>query len=62
MLNLVWERLLPSMQDEILPDDRESYERLAGKLASLSLDLPQGNAHSSLAKQVSGRTFRFDRH
>jgi CubicO group peptidase (beta-lactamase class C family) len=59
VLNLAWEHLLPAMQDQALPDDRETYERLEKKLASLSLAPQPGQTSSPLAKQVSGKTFRF---
>jgi len=59
VLDLVWDHLLPAMQDEVLPEDRGTYEKLEEKLASLSLDPQQGNTSSPLAKHVSGKTFSF---
>ena len=57
VLELVWEHLLPALGAEALPADREANEALAGRLAGLALPTPQGAATSSLAAQLTGRTF-----
>jgi CubicO group peptidase (beta-lactamase class C family) len=57
-LDLVWDDLLPAMQDNALPADRASHDRLRQKLAALILPLPEGKADSPLAAKISGKTFK----
>jgi len=57
-LNLVWDFLLPAMQDNPLPADGAAQERLRQKLAALALPLPDGKADSPLAVNISGKTFK----
>lgn len=56
-LNLVWEHLLPAMQDAPLPSDAALQGRLAAKLGSLSLPPPAGRPTSPAARRVSGRMY-----
>jgi hypothetical protein len=58
VLNLVWEHLLPAMKaDASLPADAAMSDRLAKKLASLSLPPQAGRETSPNAKRVSGRIY-----
>jgi hypothetical protein len=57
-LNLVWDHLLPAMQDNPLPADGASQERLRQKLAGLGLALPEGKTDSPRASSISGKTFK----
>jgi CubicO group peptidase (beta-lactamase class C family) len=57
-INLVWDHLLPAMQDSALPADVAAQERLRQKLASLALALPEGKPDSPLAEKISGKTFK----
>ena len=58
VLNLVWEHLLPAMKAAApLPADAPAQDRLAKKLASLSLPPQPGRPTSPTARRVSGRVF-----
>jgi hypothetical protein len=57
VLNLVWEHLLPAMEDAPLPEDRAAQSALADRLAGLRLPPPQGQASSPVAARVAGKTF-----
>ncbi len=58
VLNLVWDKLLPAMQAEALPEAVDMQEQLRNKLASLVVPLPTGDASSPLANTVSGKRYR----
>lgn len=60
LLNLTWERLLPAMQVDPLPDDVEAQNALTGKLSNLMLPLVQGQAESPVLSRISGRTYEVD--
>jgi CubicO group peptidase (beta-lactamase class C family) len=57
VLNLVWNHLLAGMGEEALPPDEAAQERLARKMATLSLPPPEGRPTSALAHEVSGRVY-----
>jgi CubicO group peptidase (beta-lactamase class C family) len=58
VLNLVWEHLLPAMRAEgPLQADASAQDRLAKKLASLSLPPQPGRPTSPVARQVSGQLY-----
>jgi CubicO group peptidase (beta-lactamase class C family) len=59
-LNLIWEILLPAMCSDALPDDVAAQDALATKLSNLTLLPVQGQPTSSIASQVSGRTYAVD--
>jgi len=59
-LNLVWDFLLPAMQDDPLPADGASQDRLRQKLGALALPLAGGKADSPLADKISGKTFKIE--
>jgi hypothetical protein len=56
--NLVWDYLLPAMQDHALPADGASHDRLRQNLAALALPLPEGKNDAPLAAQISGKNFK----
>ncbi len=60
LLNLTWERLLPMMQDNALPDDAKSQNALTSKLSNLTLPPVQGQAASPMSSRISGRTYAVD--
>ncbi|HJQ34619.1 MAG TPA: serine hydrolase [Pyrinomonadaceae bacterium] len=60
VMNLVWDKLLPSMKSAPLPEDAAARRRLEAKLAGLNVRLPQGATTSPLAAKVSGRWYEFD--
>jgi CubicO group peptidase (beta-lactamase class C family) len=57
VLNLVWKHVLPGMKAGPLPADAPVQNRLARKLASLSLAPQPGRATSPVARRVSGRVY-----
>lgn len=59
-LNLVWDHLLPAIQDAALPADEEAQTELRRQLALLALPLPQSRAVSPLAGRISGKTFQLE--
>jgi CubicO group peptidase (beta-lactamase class C family) len=59
VMNLIWDKLLPAMQPTPLPANAESDRKLRSTLAGLTLHQPWGAATSSIAAQVSGRTYQF---
>jgi CubicO group peptidase (beta-lactamase class C family) len=59
-LNLVWDHLLPGIQDMALPADHEAQSQLRHRLAALALPVAQGRADSPMANMISGKTFRIE--
>ncbi|HXR04594.1 MAG TPA: serine hydrolase [Verrucomicrobiae bacterium] len=59
VMNLVWDKLLPAMQPSPLPANAESDQKLERALAGLTLHQPQGTGTSSIAAQLSGKTYLF---
>jgi hypothetical protein len=57
VLNLVWEHLLPAMKAAPLPGDAPLRDRLAKKLAGLTLPPPTGRPTSPAARRISGRLY-----
>lgn len=58
-LELVWKHLLPAMKSAPLPADQEALGSVKKQLASLTLAPVKGQAAPALAKEISGKTFRF---
>jgi CubicO group peptidase (beta-lactamase class C family) len=59
VMNLVWEKLLPSMRANALPEDPAAARRLAATLAGLTLRPPPGKPTGPLAARTSGRWYQF---
>lgn len=59
VLNVVWDKLLPAIHAEAVPEDAGGRQKLEAKLASLTVRFPVGQPAPPLAAQVSGRTYRF---
>ena len=59
-LDLVWEHLLPAMQEKPLPADASAQKQLQQALASLRLPLPKGQTAPPLASRISGKTFKLE--
>jgi CubicO group peptidase (beta-lactamase class C family) len=57
ILNILWEHLLPAVQDKALPADPEAQEALTEKLESLALSTVKGESGSPLASSVSGSSY-----
>ena len=58
-LNLVWEKLLPTLQASPLPEDSVAHRKLVTKLAGLTVRLPTGKSTGPLAAKVSGKWYAF---
>jgi CubicO group peptidase (beta-lactamase class C family) len=59
VLNLVWDKLLPALKAEALPEDDAARRKLEAKLAGLTVRLPSGKATTPLAAKVSGKWYKF---
>ena len=59
VLNLVWDKLLPAMQPNPLPDAAGADGQLQQRLKSLAVPTPAGAVSSPLAQTVSGRQYKF---
>jgi len=57
ILELVWEYLLPAMQDKPLPADKQGLGLLREKLKNLAISTVAGEKSSPLASKISGKTF-----
>jgi CubicO group peptidase (beta-lactamase class C family) len=57
ILNVVWEHLLPAMEEGSLPPDPEGEEQLMEKLGQLAISTVQGTKSSPMASEVSGQTY-----
>ena len=55
--NLVWDYLLPAMQEGALPENAEMATRLGDRLAALALPLPESVATPAPEVAVSGATY-----
>ena len=60
VLNLVWEKLLPAMQEGALPADETAHAALQEKLGGLALAPQPGDPTSPTAAQVSGKTYALE--
>lgn len=60
VLNLVWEHLLPAMNDAPLPADVSTEATLKQKLTQLAFQPPQGERTSPVAASVSGKTYHLE--
>ncbi|HXC98222.1 MAG TPA: serine hydrolase [Verrucomicrobiae bacterium] len=59
VMNLVWDKLLPAMQNKSLPRDEENFDKLKDALAHLTMHLPSGSASPGGAAPMSGRKYVF---
>jgi len=57
ILNLIWKHLLPAMQDNPLPVNRDGCQALRDKLSTLALSAVAGEDSSPMASSVSGKTY-----
>ena len=57
VMNLVWNKLLPAMQDVPLPDDMAAAAALRAGLGSLAVHVVPGRATSPLASRISRRWY-----
>ena len=59
VMNLVWDMLLPAMKAAPVPDDSAGRQKLAARLAGLTLRPASGFATSPLASSVSRKWYAF---
>ena len=59
VMNLVWNKLLPAMKPNRLPENAAERRKLEAKLSSLMVKAQPGESNSSLAASVSGKWFEF---
>jgi CubicO group peptidase (beta-lactamase class C family) len=59
VMNLVWDKLLPAMKPNHLPENAVARQKLEAKLAGLLVKLPSGQPTMPLASRVSGKWFEF---
>ena len=59
VMDLVWEKLLPTMRASPLPEDAAARRTLEAKLASLIVRLPSGESTAPRAAKVSGKWYEF---
>ncbi|HUA68591.1 MAG TPA: serine hydrolase [Candidatus Saccharimonadales bacterium] len=59
-LNLVWDHILPGIQDASLPPDADANAQLKDKLARLALQMAKGRPDSATAAAISGRTYQLE--
>ena len=59
-INLVWNYILPAMNDEALPEKREAADRLKERLGSLALPLPEKTPDQPIARELAGKKYIFE--
>ena len=59
VMNLVWEKLLPTMKPGRLPENAAARKQLESRFGQLSVKFPSGGASPALAARVSGKWFDF---
>jgi len=59
VMNLVWDKLLPAMQANALPEDAAAQRKLKATLGNLTVRVPSGRPTAPLAAKVSGRWYAF---
>jgi CubicO group peptidase (beta-lactamase class C family) len=59
VMNLVWNKLLPAMKADQLPENAVGRRKLDAKLGGLVVKLPSGQPTTPFAPRVSGKWFSF---
>ena len=59
VLNIVWDKLLPTLKPTHLRSDPDSREKLSRRLASLKVKTVEGAASSPAAEKILGKKFVF---
>lgn len=58
VMRLVWDELLPALQDKPLPEDPATQTQLTAKLANLRVPTPAGTATSPRSAEIAKTTYR----
>lgn len=61
VMNLMWRHLLPALGPAPMDEDPAAQERLARRLAGVSIPVAEGKPSSRIAGEISGRTYVFDK-
>jgi CubicO group peptidase (beta-lactamase class C family) len=59
VMNLVWEKLLPTMKASALPEDAAAQNKLKARLGVLMMRVPSGQPNAALSAKVSGQWYEF---
>ncbi len=59
VLNLVWDKLLPALGAEALPENAEAHARLKERLAGLAMRTQEGSSATATESRVAGKTYTF---
>ncbi len=59
VMNRVWDKLLPAIKPEALPNNATATDNLQTKLKSLTVKMPFGESTSPLAAEISDKWFEF---
>ena len=59
VMNLVWDKLLPALKRERMPENASGRKQLEARLGGLSVKFPDGATKSALSSRVSGKWFEF---
>jgi CubicO group peptidase (beta-lactamase class C family) len=57
VMNLVWDKLLPAMQNAAIPEDDAAHRALETTLAGLTVHPPAGKPSSPVARAISGKWY-----
>jgi hypothetical protein len=57
VMNVVWQNLMPALQDAALPENAAAQRNLTNELASLALAVPAGTFTSARSSEVTGRRY-----
>lgn len=57
VMNLVWDKLLPTMKQGRLPENSAARKQLEARLSNLAVKFPTGTTTSPVASKVSGKWF-----
>ncbi|CAN5507090.1 hypothetical protein BH23BAC1_BH23BAC1_24460 [soil metagenome] len=60
LMNLVWEKLMPAVKDEPLPENKIAQDNLKQKLNQLNVSPVAGIKAPSMESKVSGKTFHLE--
>jgi hypothetical protein len=60
VMNLVWDLILPGIQKAPLAADPEAQQKLAARLASVTMPMPAGALTSPTLARIAGKRFQFE--
>lgn len=60
IMNVVWDHLLPAMEEEALPTNDVGAQKLDQKLKELTIGTVKGEQSSPMASKITGRTYKLE--